>query len=1211
MNISKKRSCKNYKKQKTPNLCNKIIIYSIIILIIEIDLIRSNSYCQIDIKINGQGDQGLLFQYSIKNYDGKFINFGYSPNEIYINDILQNYTGKRVKNLTNEINNISMVFHTKLLYLTGMFANLNKITEIDFSKCDTSLVTNMEYAFYSCNSLVSLNLDKLNTSSVNSLNCAFLGCSSLKYLNLDYFDTSSVTNMISAFEGCNSLTSLNLSNFKTSKVNKMDGMFGNCKSLIYLNLNSFDTSKVNSMGSMFGNCTSLISLNLNNFDTSLVTDMSLMFIECNSLQSLYIDNFNTSKVKSFRAMFFNCFSLKTLHLKSFDTSAASEMKSFFWGCRSLTSLNLDNFDTSLVTDMIAMFRNCYSLEKLNINNFNTSLVENMGSMFQDCYLLKSLNLNNFNTSLVKSMNSMFWGCKALKSLNLKNFETSLVTNMYAMFAYCTGLEFLNIDNFYTPLLTNLLFMFYDCSSLISLNLNNFNTLSVDNMSSMFKGCSSLISLNLNNFDTSKVNKMEDMFKGCSSLIFLNINNFNTSLVNNMEGMFSECNPNLLVCINETIGSSLILKYQNTINIDCNNSCFENLDAKIIKEKDMCIDNCQNDSYYIYEYNNICYDLCPNGTYNSYMNHYFCAKNYTYYESFEIFDDLCKNNENSIKNKINNIQKELISGTFNILINSIKNNNDIIVNNNNIIFQITSAYNQKKNEYNNISSINIGECENILRKHYNLSDDMNLLIFKVEYFIPGFLIPIIEYEIYDDSNPKNKLNLTLCENVKININIPVSIDENNLFKYDPSSAFYNDICFPYTTEYKTDITLKDRRKEFIDKNMSLCENNCEYKGYDNNKKISKCECSIKTEFHFLSEIKIDKNLLLNNFIELEKISNIYVMKCYKLLFTKDGLKTNLGSYILLGIIFFIIIFTILFKVKGHKKIEVLVNEVIKNKNEEKSQISEDINKNITKIIDQKNKRNIHITNINDNLSHSENDLIKTYNKLKINQSFNIIDLNDYELNSLPYEEALKNDQRRHYQYYFSLLKMKHLIIFTFYTKTDYNSRLIKFTLFLFFFALYFTVNALFFTDSTMHKIYIDKGNIDMIYQIPQILYSTIISTIINYIVNYFSLTEKDIAKNKSSKDNNKTAYELIKCFKNKFIIFFTFCYLFIILFWYFLSCFCAVYINTQINLINDTIISFGLSLLYPFPLYIIPCIFRTLSLKYNKKCLYKINNIIFN
>ena len=305
------------------------------------------------------------------------------------------------------------------------------------------------------------------------------------------------------------------------------------------------------------------------------------------------------------------------------------------------------------------------------------------------------------------------------------------------------------------------------------------------------------------------------------------------------------------------------------------------------------------------------------------------------------------------------------------------------------------------------------------------------------------------------------------------------------------------------------------------------------------------------------------------------------------------------------------FTVMFKAKGYKQIETLVYEIIKNKSEENNQITENINKIINKVIDQKNKRNIINIKNNDNSSHSKNDFIKLDDKLKINQPLNNVNLNDYELNSLPYEEALKIDKRRYYQYYFSLLKMKHLLIFTFYTKTDYNSRIIKIMLFLFFFALYFTVNALFFTDSTMHKIYIDKGKSNLAYQIPQILYSTIISTFINIIVNYFSLTEKDITKIKSSKDNNKTASEILKCFKIKFIIFFIFCYLFIILFWYFLSCFCAVYINTQTNLINDTMISFGLSLLYPFPLYIIPCILRILSLKFYKKYLYNINNIIFN
>ena len=182
---------------------------------------------------------------------------------------------------------------------------------------------------------------------------------------------------------------------------------------------------------------------------------------------------------------------------------------------------------------------------------------------------------------------------------------------------------------------------------------------------MFEGCSSLISLNLNNFDILAVNNMGYMFNRCTSLISLNINNFNTKFVQNIEGMFSNFNPNLYVCINEVSGASLISKYKDTINKDCNNTWFENINTKVFREKGICIDNCQNDSYYIYEYNNICYDLCPIGTYNSYINYYFCAKNYTYEESFEIFDDLCRSDKNFIKNSINNIQKELISGTFNI------------------------------------------------------------------------------------------------------------------------------------------------------------------------------------------------------------------------------------------------------------------------------------------------------------------------------------------------------------------------------------------------------------------------------------------------------------------------------------------------------------------------------------------------------------------
>ena len=66
------------------------------------------------------------------------------------------------------------------------------------------------------------------------------------------------------------------------------------------------------------------------------------------------------------------------------------------------------------------------------------------------------------------------------------------------------------------------------------------------------------------------------------------------------------------------------------------------------------------------------------------------------------------------------------------------------------------------------------------------------------------------------------------------------------------------------------------------------------------------------------------------------------------------------------------------------------------------------------------------------------------------------------------------------------------------------------------------------------------------------------------------------------------------------------------FWYFISCFCAVYNNTQIILFKDTLISFALSMLYPFGLNLLPGIFRIPALrskKKDKKCLYSFSGLL--
>ena len=66
------------------------------------------------------------------------------------------------------------------------------------------------------------------------------------------------------------------------------------------------------------------------------------------------------------------------------------------------------------------------------------------------------------------------------------------------------------------------------------------------------------------------------------------------------------------------------------------------------------------------------------------------------------------------------------------------------------------------------------------------------------------------------------------------------------------------------------------------------------------------------------------------------------------------------------------------------------------------------------------------------------------------------------------------------------------------------------------------------------------------------------------------------------------------------------------FLYYVVCFCAIYKNTQIHLIKDTLVSFALSMLYPFISFLLPGILRIPSLRNktnNRELLYKLSKFL--
>ena len=149
---------------------------------------------------------------------------------------------------------------------------------------------------------------------------------------------------------------------------------------------------------------------------------------------------------------------------------------------------------------------------------------------------------------------------------------------------------------------------------------------------------------------------------------------------------------------------------------------------------------------------------------------------------------------------------------------------------------------------------------------------------------------------------------------------------------------------------------------------------------------------------------------------------------------------------------------------------------------------------------------------------------------------------------------------------------------------------------------------------MHKIYKDRGKFDLLFQIPQILYSTLISKLIDTLIKNLALSQDIIVelKNKNEKYNiKKKITKTLYILRIKFILFFISSFIILSFFWYYITCFCGVYVNTQTHLIKDSVISLITSLFYPFVIYLIPGLFRIPAIRMKKPCLYKFSSFLEN
>ena len=139
------------------------------------------------------------------------------------------------------------------------------------------------------------------------------------------------------------------------------------------------------------------------------------------------------------------------------------------------------------------------------------------------------------------------------------------------------------------------------------------------------------------------------------------------------------------------------------------------------------------------------------------------------EEFIIFEDLIN------KNYIPINSKDSIDKVFELFYEHLKNKsinayNDELIEGEDVIFHMTTTDQKAKN--NKISHIEFFECEKILQEKYKIKEPLIILIIDIKR--NDTISTQVEYQVFDP-NTLEQLNLSLCENVKIDIFTPVNMD----------------------------------------------------------------------------------------------------------------------------------------------------------------------------------------------------------------------------------------------------------------------------------------------------------------------------------------------------------------------------------------------------------------------------------------------------
>ena len=587
----------------------------------------------------------------------------------------------------------------------------------------------------------------------------------------------------------------------------------------------------------------------------------------------------------------------------------------------------------------------------------------------------------------------------------------------------------------------------------------------------------------------------------------------------------------------------------------------------IKNLKKCTNDCKKEDKYQYQYGGQCLENCPNYTSPNEDN-----------KCIDDNIDFCSKSENKIE-----LQEFLSSG-------------GVDFNAKNYAKEFGYTLKHVSHFYNNIYSI-------LIYKDVNCIDELSINIPKVDFgdcYIKvqenldpptndKLIVALVEreneqkkssisYFFYHPETGEKLDSENLCKNEKIvvkenvlnllnksevDLNSILHLTQQSINVFNLTDEFYTDICYHFDSINGKDVPLKDRVKAYYP-NISLCEAGCFSKGVNLTTMESICQCKFND---FMSNELIEGNVFIKNTLgeitEILSSSNIFVLKCYKNVFTKENILDNYGGFIIILItlcqitlsLLFIFYDLIVIRRYLYNLAEYFLLYIKKENQEIKNDSNIEANSKINyppkkgqnvsnkrKIFIYRKrrikKRKLRIKINNEENSSKDSNLTKTEEKKLIKrkktfhkslsrylkkenpltlyiqeEKINLeildkakdscgIDMEEYlkpELDDMEYDDAIKFDKRDFCEFFIDILKQRQILIDTLFNKEKLRPMSIKIILFLLNVDLYFVINGLFFDEEYLSRLFNSNEKESFFSFIPRSISRFFYAVIVGFIV----------------------------------------------------------------------------------------------------------------